>query len=116
MIIIAIIVAFAMGIVGWVYVSLKPPTPKICGTPNGPPVTSPRVKLNDGRHLAYKEFGVPKEKAKYKIIISHGYNASKHMHLSVSQVSHSYSFFSYTYQCIFFLTILKVYSFGNLVA
>ncbi|CAK9311821.1 unnamed protein product [Citrullus colocynthis] len=86
MIIIAIIgVAFAVGIVGWVYVSLKPPIPRICGTPNGPPVTSPRVKLNDGRHLAYKEFGVPKEKAKYKIIISHGYNASKHMHLAVSQ-------------------------------
>ncbi|CAK9311819.1 unnamed protein product [Citrullus colocynthis] len=86
MIVIAIIgVAFAVGIVGWVYVSLKPPTPRICGTPNGPPVTSPRVKLNDGRHLAYKEFGVPKEKAKYKIIISHGYNASKHMHLAVSQ-------------------------------
>ncbi|XP_016902785.2 uncharacterized protein LOC103500177 isoform X2 [Cucumis melo] len=85
MIIIATIFAFALGIVGWIYVALKPPSPKICGTPNGPQVTSPRVKLNDGRHLAYKEFGVPKEKAQYKIILSHGYNASKDMHIAVSQ-------------------------------
>uniref|UniRef100_A0A9I9CK63 Alpha/beta-Hydrolases superfamily protein n=1 Tax=Cucumis melo TaxID=3656 RepID=A0A9I9CK63_CUCME len=85
MIIIATIFAFALGIVGWIYVALKPPSPKICGTPNGPQVTSPRVKLNDGRHLAYKEFGVPREKAQYKIILSHGYNASKDMHIAVSQ-------------------------------
>ena len=47
-------VAFAVGFLGWVYQSLKPSPPKICGSENGPPVTSPRVKLNDGRHLAYR--------------------------------------------------------------
>ena len=86
--IIPIVVAFAAGLVGWVYQALKPPPPKICGSPNGPPLTSCRVKLNDGRHLAYREFGVPKEKAQFKIILSHGYNNSRHMHLAASQVRH----------------------------
>ena len=87
--IIPIVVAFAAGLVGWVYQALKPPPPKICGSPNGPPLTSCRVKLNDGRHLAYREFGVPKEKAQHKIILSHGYYDSRHMHLAASQVRHS---------------------------
>lgn len=78
-------VAFAVGLLGWVYQALKPSPPKICGSENGPPVTSPRVKLNDGRHLAYKEFGVPKEEAQYKIIMCHGYNSSKDMYLPASQ-------------------------------
>lgn len=79
-------VAFAVGLLGWVYQALKPSPPKICGSANGPPVTSPRVKLNDGRHLAYREFGVPKEEAQYKIIMCHGYNSSKDMYLPASQV------------------------------
>ncbi|XP_023519850.1 uncharacterized protein LOC111783180 [Cucurbita pepo subsp. pepo] len=83
--IIPIVVAFAAGLVGWVYQALKPPPPKICGSPNGPPLTSRRVKLNDGRHLAYREFGVPKEKAQHKIILSHGYYDSRHMYLATSQ-------------------------------
>ncbi|XP_038895419.1 uncharacterized protein LOC120083658 [Benincasa hispida] len=83
--IVAIGIAFTVVVVAWIYQALKPPSPKICGTPKGPPITSPRVKLNDGRHLAYKEFGVPKEMAQHKIILTHGYNASKHMHLAVSQ-------------------------------
>ncbi|KAG6583652.1 hypothetical protein SDJN03_19584, partial [Cucurbita argyrosperma subsp. sororia] len=83
--IIPIVVAFAARLVGWVYQALKPPPPKICGLPNGPPLTSCRVKLNDGRHLAYREFGVPKEKAQHKIILSHGYNDNRHMHLAASQ-------------------------------
>ncbi|XP_022142538.1 uncharacterized protein LOC111012628 [Momordica charantia] len=78
-------VAFAVGLLGWVYQALKPSPPKICGSANGPPVTSPRVKLNDGRHLAYREFGVPKEEAQYKIIMCHGYNSSKDMYLPASQ-------------------------------
>ncbi|XP_078431810.1 uncharacterized protein LOC144703511 [Wolffia australiana] len=58
--------------------AIFPPPPKICGTPAGPPVTSPRIKLEDGRHLAYKEHGVPKEEAKYKIIFIHGSNSCQH--------------------------------------
>ena len=84
--IVPIAVAFTIGLLGWAYQALKPPPPKICGSPNGPPVTSPRVKLGDGRHLAYREFGVPKEEAKYKIIVIHGFGSSKDLHLPVPQV------------------------------
>ncbi|KAL1825631.1 hypothetical protein ACET3Z_012409 [Daucus carota] len=78
--------AVAVCLVGWAYVAiLKPPPTKVCGTPGGPPVTSPRVRLADGRHLAYKEEGVPKEDAKHKIIIMHGYGSSKDFNLIFSQ-------------------------------
>lgn len=79
-----IAVVVAVGLLGWAYQAIRPPPPKICGSPGGPPVTSPRVKLSDGRHLAYKERGVPKEKAKYKIIVSHGFDSSKDMSLPIS--------------------------------
>ncbi|XP_073286572.1 uncharacterized protein [Primulina huaijiensis] len=58
---------------------------KICGSPGGPYVTSPRIKLSDGRHLAYKERGVSKEEAKYKIVITHGFDDSKDFRLAVSE-------------------------------
>lgn len=79
-------IALAVGLLGWAYQALKPPPPKICGSPDGPPVTSPRVKLSDGRHLAYRELGVPKEEAKHKIIVIHGFLSSKDMSLPVAQV------------------------------
>ncbi|KAF5751612.1 Alpha/beta-Hydrolases superfamily protein isoform 1 [Tripterygium wilfordii] len=80
-----IVIALAVGFLGWAYQSLKPPPPKICGTPGGPPVTSPRVKLSDGRHLAYREAGVPKGDAKHKVIVIHGFDGSKDKNLPVSQ-------------------------------
>lgn len=82
----AIALALGAGLLGWLYQTLKPPPPKICGSPGGPPMTSPRVKLSDGRHLAYREMGVPKEEAKYKIIIIHGFADSKDLNLPISQV------------------------------
>lgn len=79
-------VAVVVCLIGWAYVAiLKPPPTKVCGTPGGPPVTSPRVRLSDGRHLAYKEAGVPKEDAKYKVVIMHGYASSKDFNLIFSQ-------------------------------
>ncbi|CAA6665433.1 unnamed protein product [Spirodela intermedia] len=57
---------------------IRPPPPTICDSPTGPFVTSLRIKLEDGRHLAYKEHGVPKEEAKYKIIFIHGSNSCRH--------------------------------------
>jgi hypothetical protein len=81
-----IAVALAVGLLGWAYKALKPPPPRICGSPDGPPVTSTRVKLSDGRHLAYRESGVRKEEAKYKIIVVHGYDSSKDLGLPVPQV------------------------------
>lgn len=74
-----------LSVLAWAYQSTKPPQPKICGSPDGPPVTSPRIKLTDGRYLAYKEMGVAKEIAKYKAILIHGYNSSKDLYLPLSQ-------------------------------
>lgn len=66
------------GFSAWFYRVIQPPTPKICGSPGGPPITAPRIKLRDGRHLAYKEHGVPKDKAKYKIVSVHGFDSCRH--------------------------------------
>ncbi|KAI3687773.1 hypothetical protein L1987_81476 [Smallanthus sonchifolius] len=59
------------------YKATLPPPPKLCGSPNGPPVTTPRVKLQDGRHLSYVELGVPKDVAKSKLIYVHCFDCSK---------------------------------------
>lgn len=75
---------------GWGYKATRPPPPKICGSLGGPPVTSPRVRLSDGRHLAYREAGVPKEMAEHKIIIIHGYADSKDLFIPDSQVKYSF--------------------------
>lgn len=77
--------ALAAGLLGWAYLAIKPTPPKVCGSPGGPPVTSPRVRLSDGRYLAYKEKGVPKEEARYRIIVIHGFDSSKDLNLHVSQ-------------------------------
>jgi hypothetical protein len=68
------------------YRQLQAPPPKIPGTPGGPPVTSPRIKLQDGRHLAYYESGVPKDQAKHKIIFVHGFDSCRYDVLRVSPV------------------------------
>eukprot|EP00250_Pteridium_aquilinum_P008340 c17864_g1_i1 orf=382-1497(-) len=62
----------------WMHRSIRPAPSKICGSPSGPPVTAPRVKLKDGRHIAYKELGVPRNLAHYKVIYVHGFNGSRH--------------------------------------
>lgn len=51
-----------------------------------PPVTCSRIKLRDGRVLAYTERGVPKNRSNYKIIIVHGFGSSKEMSFPVSRV------------------------------
>ncbi|KAF3626218.1 putative diphosphomevalonate decarboxylase-like [Capsicum annuum] len=58
--------------------ALLPPPPRICVSPGGPAVSGPRIKLRDGRHLAYKEHGVPKETAKYKVIYAHSLGSTKY--------------------------------------
>ncbi|KAI7746394.1 hypothetical protein M8C21_033624 [Ambrosia artemisiifolia] len=85
--IVKIAIAVVGGLIGWAYIRIKPPPPRICGSPGGPPITSPRVQLNDGRHLAYREWGVSKDEAKHKIIVSHGFDSSKDLTLPLSQVS-----------------------------
>lgn len=64
---------------------LRPPPPKLCGSPGGPPLTSPRIKLRDGRYLAYREDGVQKDKARYKIITVHAFDSTKDFPLPVSK-------------------------------
>lgn len=64
-----------------------PPPPRVCGSPGGPPVTARRVRLRDGRHLAYEESGVPREAARYRIVFSHGFSGSRLDSLRASQVS-----------------------------
>ncbi|KAI3860759.1 hypothetical protein MKW92_027611 [Papaver armeniacum] len=76
---------FLMGFVAYAYQAIQPPPPKICGTSGGPPVTAPRVKLIDGRHLAYKEHGVPKDEAKYKIVYIHGFDSYRLTNIPLSQ-------------------------------
>ncbi|XP_052624540.1 uncharacterized protein LOC111888546 isoform X1 [Lactuca sativa] len=78
-------IAVAGGFLGWIYTRIKPPPPRVCGSPGGPPITSPRIQLNDGRHLSYREWGVSKDKSKYKIIVIHGFDSSKDMKLPISQ-------------------------------
>lgn len=57
---------------------IKPPPPKLCGFPGGPPITAPRIKLRDGRYLAYKEHGVPRDEARRKVIFIHGSDCCRH--------------------------------------
>lgn len=67
-----------LGFLAWAYQGIQPPAPKICGSPGGPTVTATRIILKDGRHLAYKEHGVPKDKASFKIIYIHGFDSCRH--------------------------------------
>ncbi|XP_065856105.1 uncharacterized protein [Euphorbia lathyris] len=72
------LLVFIVGILAWGYQAIQPPPTKICGSPGGPSITGPRIKLRDGRYLAYKEHGVSKDVAKYKIVFLHGFCSSRH--------------------------------------
>ncbi|XP_008799547.2 uncharacterized protein LOC103714162 isoform X2 [Phoenix dactylifera] len=74
---VAIVVALVIGAGNWFYAAIQPPEPRPCGSEGGPPVTAPRIRLRDGRFLAYSETGVPKERARYKIIFCHGFGSSR---------------------------------------
>ncbi|GKV38950.1 hypothetical protein SLEP1_g46797 [Rubroshorea leprosula] len=73
-----IVVVFYVGMLAWVYQAIQPPVSKKCGSPGGPPITAPRIKLRDGRYLAYKEHGVPRDAAKFKIVYIHSFTSSRH--------------------------------------
>lgn len=89
---ISVAVVVVGGFLGWAYTRIKPPSPRICGSPGGPPITSSRVQLNDGRHLSYREWGVSKDEAKYKVIVVHGFDTCKDLKLPLSQVSQTILF------------------------
>ncbi|KAL4560388.1 hypothetical protein LXL04_032538 [Taraxacum kok-saghyz] len=81
------LVVFFIGFLAWAYQAACPPPPKKLGTPDGLPITSPRIKLRDGRHLSYKEYGVPKQLAKYKIIYVHGFDSVKYYNVLATSAS-----------------------------
>ncbi|CAL5322175.1 unnamed protein product [Camellia sinensis] len=74
----AIISVLLIGFLGWAFQTTRPPPPNICGSLGGPPITAPRIKLRDGRHLAYQENGVSKEMAKYKLVFIHGFGSGRY--------------------------------------
>jgi hypothetical protein len=78
--------ALVGSLAGWVSRTVQPPAPRVCGTEGGPPVTAPRIRLRDGRHLAYCESGVPKDKARFKVVFSHGFTGSREDSVRASQV------------------------------
>ncbi|KAI3851614.1 hypothetical protein MKW92_012042 [Papaver armeniacum] len=59
-----------MVLVAFAYQAIQPPAPKICGSSNGPPITAPRVKLNE---------------AKYKIVYIHGFDSFRLNPMPLSQ-------------------------------
>nr|GMC90422.1 Abhydrolase_6 domain-containing protein [Ipomoea batatas] len=67
-----------VGFLAWAYREITPPPPITCGSPDGPPITAPRIKLSDGRHLAYKEHGVPRNRASYKMVFVHCFDCCRH--------------------------------------
>ncbi|KAL1308508.1 hypothetical protein HN51_050468 [Arachis hypogaea] len=67
-----------VALIALAYRAIQPPPPRTCGSPGGPPITAPRIRLRDGRHLAYKEHGVPRELAKNKIVFLHGFASTRH--------------------------------------
>ncbi|CAH1452430.1 unnamed protein product [Lactuca virosa] len=44
-----------------------------------------RIKLSDGRYLAYKERGVPKNESTYRVVIVHGFASNKEMNFMATQ-------------------------------
>ncbi|KAL1544442.1 hypothetical protein AAHA92_21294 [Salvia divinorum] len=66
------IMALLLAFLVWAYKALRPPPPLVHGS------SGPRIKLRDGRFLSYKEYGVPEERAKYNIILIHGFGSCKH--------------------------------------
>ncbi|KAK8621058.1 hypothetical protein V6N13_067502 [Hibiscus sabdariffa] len=72
-----ILLVLSVGALAWAYQAIQSPPPKICGSPGGPPVTASRIELRDGRHLAYEERGVPRDAAKHKIILVHGFGSCR---------------------------------------
>jgi len=71
----------------WLCRAVQPPAPTPCGSPGGPPITARRVRLRDGRHLAYEESGVPMERARFRVVFSHGFTGSRLDSLRASPVS-----------------------------
>nr|GLL32381.1 probable lysophospholipase BODYGUARD 1 [Ipomoea trifida] len=78
------LLGFMMGCFGCAGQPTEPKIESKAVVDDQPVVTSPRVRLSDGRFLAYRERGVPKIKSSYRIIIVHGFGSSKDMSFMAS--------------------------------
>ncbi|XP_030503020.2 uncharacterized protein LOC115718395 isoform X1 [Cannabis sativa] len=77
-----------IGVLGIIFMAThQSPSPHIDGDDDDSshPIISQRIRLKDGRFLAYKEKGVPKTRSNYKIIIVHGFGSSKDMNFLAPQ-------------------------------
>lgn len=72
-----VLAALTIALISWCYQQIQPEPPKLCGSKDGPIITASRIKLRDGRFLAYEERGINKDLAKYKIIFCHGFGGSR---------------------------------------
>ncbi|KAL2328470.1 hypothetical protein Fmac_021897 [Flemingia macrophylla] len=77
-------IVLLIGLLGMFYQATQLPPPNRTDSPHGVPPSS-RVRLSDGRYLAYREKGVPKDQAKHSIIIVHGFGSSKDMNFLAPQ-------------------------------
>ncbi|EEF38519.1 catalytic, putative [Ricinus communis] len=80
-----IAVLLMSGLLGMVYQATQLPPPQKEESQENTPANSPRIRLSDGRYLAYREKGVTKNKSKYRIIIVHGFGSSKEMNFLAPQ-------------------------------
>ncbi|XP_048325124.1 uncharacterized protein LOC107409763 isoform X2 [Ziziphus jujuba] len=76
-----------MGLMGMFYFATQLPPPKEISEADDdlPVITSTRIRLSDGRYLAYTERGVPKFKSNHKIVLVHGFGSSKEMNFLAPQ-------------------------------
>lgn len=62
--------------------------------------SSGRIKLSDGRYLAYKERGVPKNESTYRVVIVHGFASNKEMNFMATQVHIDQPLFVFNIVCV----------------
>lgn len=87
-----------IGLLGMVYQATQLPPPPKSDPPGGfvvdidvedngdGLVDAARIRLSDGRYLAYREKGVSKIESNYRIVLVHGFGSSKEMNFPASQV------------------------------
>lgn len=80
------VVFTVVSLLGLFFQATQLPPPQNNGESVGLSVSSPRIRLRDGRFLAYRERGVSKNDSINRIIVSHGFGSSKDMNVLATQV------------------------------
>ncbi|KAF3439445.1 hypothetical protein FNV43_RR17723 [Rhamnella rubrinervis] len=80
-------VVLIMGLLGMLYLATQlPPSQESSELDDQQlPAISTRIRLSDGRYLAYREKGVPRHESNHKIILVHGFGSSKEMNFLATQ-------------------------------